>query len=123
MTKPNIPVVGYGLLASVASQKLLFISYGHVYDILSERFYWRERWNGHNWCDPVKGVCCDVARINRENNEPLLSCLVRRKDGTVGMGYMTAAEIRYGQTLGGRDEIQVHADREREKCWSYFGVY
>jgi hypothetical protein len=48
--------MGYGLLCAVASRQVE-ISYGEVYDVLAERLGWRERWNGHGWCGPVKTVC------------------------------------------------------------------
>ena len=116
----NLPVRGYGLLAAVASHKQ-FISYGEVYDILGARLGWRARWSGHSWCDPVKGVCCASAQINRENGEPLLASLVRHKDGTIGKGYATAVHIRYGTVLAD-DKIQADADAEAAKCWTYFGL-
>jgi hypothetical protein len=120
----DLPVIGYGLLVSVASQKRWGIGYGEVYDIVGARLGWPQRWNGHGWCGPVKGICCEAARINRLNGEPLLASLVRRKDGSIGDGYVTAVEIRYGVTEAAKlttdAAIQAHADAERAKCWAYF---
>jgi hypothetical protein len=127
MDPSELAVIGYGLLASVASHKRDFIGYGESRDLLVGRGVdilcgASRPGHGQNWCGPIKGMCCEVARINLANNEPLLACLVRRKDGTIGKGYATAVEIRYGITLSSWAQIQAHADAERVKCWAYFGL-
>jgi hypothetical protein len=72
------------------------------------------------WCGPVKTVCCETAKINKDNDEPLLASLVRKATGEIGDGYATAVQLRYGITLD-PTEIQAHADAEARKCWKYFG--
>lgn len=120
-------VIGYGLLCSVASHKRSHIAYREVFDTLEARGYdlgvgASRPGHGHHWCNPIKGVCCEVARINKENDEPLLACLVRGVDGVIGEGYATAVKIRYGITLTTDAQIQAHADAERVKCWAYYGL-
>ena len=119
--RPDLNIVGYGILAAVASHKAM-ITYRQIYEILAARG--RERWNAHSWSNPVKVICCETARMNKQNGEPLLASLVRRAEpgDPIGKGYAAAVEIRYGIKLTDLDEIQKHADAEAEKSWQYFGL-
>ena len=122
----SLDVIGYGLLVAVAAHKR-DTTYGEVFDLLCARGIdlgvgASRPGNGQHWCNPIKGICCGTARINKAHGEPLLASLVRNAKGHIGEGYATAVRIRYGLFLTTDAAIQAHADAERVKCWAYFAL-
>lgn len=127
MTIPTdqLAVIGYGLLTATAAQKL-WITYGGAFNTLTGRGIDLDvgasrPGRGHHWCDPIKGICCASAERNKLHGEPLLASLVRDADGTIGVGFATAYQIRYGVVIAPAD-VQRLADEEAAKCWTYFAL-
>ena len=77
------------------------ITYKELYLAMREEFGWPEWTPGHVWFKklPLPGV----AQACRERNEPCLSALVRKQDGTIGKGYQTAHGVRYRKELTSHD--------------------
>jgi len=126
MGKPelHLDVIGYGLLCVVAAHQVE-ITYGEVFKVLEARGIElgvgeSRPGYGHQWCNPVKEVCCETARLNLQQDEPLLASLVRHADGTIGEGFATAYQIRYGIRLK-PSQVQTVANAEARKCWAHFG--
>ena len=70
----------------------------------------------HHWIGSVLGT---VARERRAPDEPMLTALCVRADGTVGSGYGEAVLEREGVVP---PDLDLHAASERLACYRYFGA-
>lgn len=112
------------LLAEVAT-KGETTTYGEHYDLLrvwfnSGALKLPARKTGREWMNHLAPILAGLGSLNKVNEEPALSCLVRNaQSGSVGAGYATAVFNRYGFTplYPG-----VHAIIEAGKCHRHFGT-
>lgn len=103
-------------------------TYGELYDILAARFGWRKRWNGNGWVRSLP--LAELGTLNRENGEPALAALVRKKDGTIGVGYKTAHLHCHDVALTGheggcecevcRNAVNEASPIETRRCFEHF---
>ena len=70
----------------------------------------------HHWIGSVLGA---VARERRAPDEPMLSSLCVRADGTIGAGYGESVLEREGAVP---EDLDLHAAAERLACYRYFGA-
>ena len=70
-----------------------------------------------NW---IKDVLSSVAATCHENDEPLLSALCVRADGSVGPGYAKSVVEIFGGDAP--DDPDMHAAEERLACYRHFGA-
>jgi hypothetical protein len=70
-----------------------------------------------HWIGDVLGT---VARDCHAAGEPLLSALCVRSDGSVGPGYAVAVVENFGGEPP--DDLDMHAAKERLRCYRYFGA-
>jgi hypothetical protein len=70
----------------------------------------------HHWIGSVLGA---VARDRRAPDEPMLSSLCVRTDGTVGSDYGESVLEREGAVPA---DLDLHAAEERLACYRYFGA-
>ena len=70
----------------------------------------------HHWIGSVLGA---VARERRAPDEPMLTALCVRADGTIGASYGEAVLEREGAVPA---DLDLHAATERLACYRYFGA-
>jgi hypothetical protein len=70
-----------------------------------------------HWIGDVLGA---VTTGCSENDEPLLSALCVRADGSIGDGYGVALVDTYGGLAP--DDLEMAAAEERLRCYQYFGA-
>lgn len=66
----------------------------------------------------IGGLLEEVAR-RRPPNEPLLTALCVRADGTIGDGYARAVSLREQIEI---TDVELHAAQERLACYRHFGA-
>lgn len=69
-----------------------------------------------HWIGQVLGA---IASQPRPEDEPLLTSLVVRADGTIGDGYAIPVKERDGSIEG---DLDMHAAAERQRCYAHFGA-
>ena len=71
----------------------------------------------HYWIGDVLG---EVSAECHRQNEPLLSSLCVRQDGTIGDGYGIALAATYGGKVPA--DLELAAAEERLRCYEHFGA-
>lgn len=70
-----------------------------------------------HWIGQVLGAIASEQRARPD--EPILTSLVVRADGTIGDGYAIPVEERDGVVPG---DLEMHAAQERLRCYEFFGA-
>ena len=105
------------VLLDVAKEYNGTITYKELGETLQEVTGIRTRTLLQNW---VSAVLATVAAESKEHDEPVLTSLCVRADGTVSPGYGEAIANRYGH--GEPEDPQWHAAEERLRCYTHFGA-
>jgi hypothetical protein len=93
------------------------ITYGSLAERLVEETEVEER-RPINWW--IGNVLAEVAKINHQQGEPLMSSLVvRASDGRVGDGYLGLGEEILGEDP---DDGEEHAALQRVRCYRFFAA-
>jgi hypothetical protein len=94
-----------------------YVTYKDLADELQNKSGIRTKQLVHNWIGRVLGVVSsDCHRLN----EPLLSSLCVRQDGSVGARFGAALDMAYGGPRSA--DIDLEAAEERLKCYRHFGA-
>ncbi len=70
----------------------------------------------------IGSVLNATAHENHERDEPLLSALVVKPDGTASPGYAVSVAETYRTKIVTDAEVERHAAEERFKCYCHFGA-
>jgi hypothetical protein len=107
--------VGRPVLERVAQRYGAYVTYQEMAELVQERAGIRTGVPFRHWIGSVLG---EVARLERPD-EPLLTSLVVRADGTIGDGYLIPVRER-----GEADpvDLEVHAATERLRCYRHYGA-
>ena len=71
-----------------------------------------------HWIGQVLGTIA-AEQQQTHPDEPFLTALVVRADGTIGDGYAIPVKDREGHAP---DDLEMHAAEERLRCYEYFGA-
>lgn len=108
---------GLPALEEVARTYGRYVTYQELADLLQVRTGVTTRMQMRHWIGPVLG---GIAEKQKErSDEPILTSLVVRSDGTVGDGYSVPLVDR---GLEVPDDLDEHAASERLRCYEHFGA-
>lgn len=109
-------VAARSVLERVATEYGAYVTYRELADAVQEEAGIVTGMPFRNWIGKVLGA---VARSPREPDEPMLTALVVRADGTIGDGYGVPVMERDGVRPA---DLELHAAAERLACYRYFGA-
>ena len=104
------------ILLEVAGRYHALVTYRELAGLVQLRTGIRTNQLVHYW---IGDVLVRVARICADRDEPLLSALCVKEDGSAGAGYVKAVVTVRGELVGDPDD---HAAAERLACYRTFGA-